>query len=110
MAEDSVRYSIDELTLEDMSGLRHLYYQRTFSRIADTLGIPLPATAKTLTTDELEILRKEIYTKLAASPKPWSPATLWGWNFGFDYAPSRYRLHASHQQIHQQFAMIPEER
>ena len=35
-------------------------------------------------------------------------ATLWGWNFGFDYAPSGYRLHASHQQIHQQYAMIPD--
>jgi len=34
--------------------------------------------------------------------------TLWGWNFGFDFAPSGYRLHASHQQIHQQFALIPE--
>jgi hypothetical protein len=34
-------------------------------------------------------------------------ASLWGWNFGFDYAPSRYRLHASHQQIHQQYALIP---
>ena len=31
-------------------------------------------------------------------------STLWGWNFGFDFAPSGYRLHASHQQIHQQFA------
>ncbi|MEZ4528407.1 MAG: hypothetical protein R2941_21040 [Desulfobacterales bacterium] len=36
-------------------------------------------------------------------------ATLWGWNFGFDYAPSGYRLHASHQQIHQQYALIPAE-
>ena len=35
--------------------------------------------------------------------------TLWGWNYGFDYAPSGYRLHASHQQIHQQFALIPTE-
>jgi hypothetical protein len=34
-------------------------------------------------------------------------ATLWGWNFGFDFSPSRYRLHASHQQIHQQYALIP---
>ncbi|MBE0583091.1 MAG: hypothetical protein IH612_04935, partial [Desulfofustis sp.] len=34
-------------------------------------------------------------------------ATLWGWNFGFDFAPSGYRLHASHQQVHQQFAMVP---
>jgi hypothetical protein len=34
---------------------------------------------------------------------------LWGWNYGFGYASSGYRLHASHQQIHQQFAMIPRE-
>ena len=33
---------------------------------------------------------------------------MWGWNYGFDYAPSGYRLHASHQQIHQQYALIPE--
>ena len=36
-----------------------------------------------------------------------SDRTLWGWNYGFDYAPSGYRLHASHQQIHQQYALIP---
>lgn len=36
-------------------------------------------------------------------------ATLWGWNYGFDFAASGYRLHASHQQIHQQFSMIPGE-
>jgi hypothetical protein len=34
-------------------------------------------------------------------------STLWGWNYGFDFSPSKYRLHASHQQIHQQFALIP---
>jgi hypothetical protein len=34
-------------------------------------------------------------------------ATLWGWNFGFDFAPSLYRLHASHQQVHHQYAMVP---
>jgi hypothetical protein len=34
-------------------------------------------------------------------------ATIWGWNFGFDYAPTQYRLHASHQQTHQQYALTP---
>jgi hypothetical protein len=34
---------------------------------------------------------------------------LWGWNYGFDFAASGYRLHASHQQIHQQYAMVPKE-
>ncbi|MFA6499638.1 MAG: hypothetical protein WCV64_09965, partial [Desulfurivibrionaceae bacterium] len=32
----------------------------------------------------------------------------WGWNYGFDFSASGYRLHASHQQIHQQFAMLPQ--
>jgi len=32
---------------------------------------------------------------------------MWGWNFGFDLSPSGYRLNASHQQIHQQFAIVP---
>jgi hypothetical protein len=35
-------------------------------------------------------------------------ATLWGWNFGYDFSGSGYRLHASHQMIHQQYAMVPQ--
>jgi hypothetical protein len=105
MADDAIKYSVQSLTPQDMSGLRHLYYQRTYTRLAGEMGIPLPGSKRVLTDDELEALRvavkKEIETKAI------SAATLWGWNFGFDYAPSRYRLHASHQQIHQQYALVP---
>ena len=54
----------------------------------------------------LEALRLEL-CRLLANGRADGAATLWGWNFGFDYAPSGYRLHASHQQVHQQYAMIP---
>lgn len=111
MAHDAVRYRIEELTSADITGLRHLYYQRTYVRLAEQLGLALPAERKTLAVAELEALRLEIQSALSAgkeSPSPCFNATLWGWNFGFDFSPSRYRLHASHQQIHQQFALIPQ--
>ncbi len=107
MAEDASRYSIDALSQQDMNGLRHLYYQRTYVRLAEELGLAPVTGQKTLTENELEKLRQEILGKLQELDST-STATLWGWNFGFDYAPSKYRLHASHQQIHQQYAMIPE--
>jgi hypothetical protein len=109
MANDSIRYSVKELSEKDMKGLRHLYYQRTFLRIAEMLDLPAPPTRKTLTTRELEDLRTVIVSKLETEKDQSLSfnSTLWGWNYGFDFAPSRYRLHASHQQIHQQFAMIP---
>ncbi len=104
MAEDAIRYAIGDLSSTDMTGLRHLYYQRSYARIAEELGIEVAAAP--LSPDDLETLRRAIlahpgyvHGELAA--------TLWGWNFGFDFAPTGYRLHASHQQIHQQFAMIP---
>lgn len=106
MAEDTIRYSIASLNKEDIPGVRHLYYQRTYVRLAETLGVPLPASHRTLTVEQLEKLRKMIGVALATSTT--EQATLWGWNFGFDYAPTGYRLHASHQQLHQQYAMIPE--
>ncbi len=108
MAHDAVRYTVGDLTPDDILGMRHLYYQRTYSRLAADLKItPLPST-KTLSADNLEVLRHTLLKAIQQhSPLPFS-ATLWGWNFGFDYAPSGYRLHASHQQIHQQFALIPE--
>ncbi|MFT5728780.1 MAG: hypothetical protein ACI8PB_002936 [Desulforhopalus sp.] len=106
MAENAIRYSIASLNHEDIPGVRHLYYQRTFVRLAETLGIPLPATQCTLTVEQLENIREMIVGELAKSQS--KKATLWGWNFGFDYAPTGYRLHASHQQIHQQYAIIPE--
>ncbi len=106
MAEDSIRYSIGELSMEDMNGLRHLYYQRTFTRLANDLGIPVSINPKQLNIEQIEELRLLIEEKLKTC-SPEMTATLWGWNFGFDYAPTKYRLHASHQQVHQQFAMLP---
>lgn len=109
MANDAVRYRIKDITLTDMIGLRHLYYQRSYTRIAAELNIHIPVQ-KGLSHIDLEELRQKIATTLstddAKTACPFT-ATLWGWNFGFDYAPSEYRLHASHQQIHQQFALIP---
>lgn len=107
MAEDAIRYTVAGLTAADMHGLRHLYCQRTFLRLAEELRIPLPAACRPLTEDELETLRLDIVDALKTRPTIHT-ATLWGWNFGFDYAPSQYRLHASHQQVHQQYAMVPD--
>lgn len=110
MAEDAIRYDIASLSADDLCGLRHLYYQRTFVRLAEQLGLTPPTTARLLDAAELESLRQGILKLINQKdflPLQSCPATLWGWNFGFDYAPSLYRLHASHQQIHQQYAMIP---
>ncbi|MGD8368405.1 MAG: hypothetical protein PVG78_12230 [Desulfobacterales bacterium] len=109
MAHDAVRYRVSDLTPADMAGMRHLYYQRTYLRLAAILGIDPPERRKRISTDVLEALRGRIHSRLTGRPSPdlAFSATLWGWNFGFDYAPTGYRLHASHQQIHQQYAMIP---
>ncbi|MFW6081532.1 MAG: hypothetical protein ACOC7W_06430 [Desulfosalsimonas sp.] len=110
MAEDSIRYSIEELTAADMRGMRHLYYQRTYVRLAGELGIEVQADRRQMAEDEMEDLRCRVMEALADEEKReklFFNRTLWGWNYGFDYAPTRYRLHASHQQIHQQYAMIP---
>lgn len=104
MADDAIRYSIAALSQDDICGLRHLYYQRTFVRLAAELGVS-PPTKRMLSEEELEALRLAIAGKLPVTES--GSATLWGWNFGFDFAPSLYRLHASHQQIHQQYAMVP---
>lgn len=106
MADDAIRYQINALSPGDMQGLRHLYYQRSYLRLAMELHLPLPPQRQRLSEEQLEALRLAI---LAASSRGPGPATLWGWNFGFDFAPSGYRLHASHQQIHQQYAMVPGE-
>ncbi|MEW6079682.1 MAG: hypothetical protein AB1724_17890 [Thermodesulfobacteriota bacterium] len=110
MADDAVRYRISDLTPEDVRGMRHLYYQRTFVRIAEILGLDFPERRRTLTEGDLEHLRGRILEAAFAAdkdrPLPFD-ATVWGWNFGFDYAPTGYRLHASHQQTHQQFALTP---
>ena len=107
MASNAVRYRLQDLTLQDMTGMRHLYYQRSYTRLAALLGVPPVADRQTLTVDDLETLRLTIERALKKNKKIEFNRTLWGWNYGFDYAPSGYRLHASHQQIHQQFALIP---
>jgi hypothetical protein len=111
MANDLVRYSISDLSDNDFEGLRHLYYQRTYIRLAEQLGVKPEVSNRCLTTLELEQLRQKVVKGLAenGSSSLKFDATLWGWNYGFDFAASGYRLHASHQQIHQQFSMIPEE-
>ena len=115
MANDQIRYRANELTPSDMAGIRHLYYQRIYVRVARMLGVTLPATGRSLSSDELEALRMKITEALTSgehSPldndSPFFTGALWGWNFGFGFAQSGHRLHASHQMIHQQNAMIPE--
>jgi hypothetical protein len=107
MANDAVRYSLADLGLDDMIGLRHLYYQRTYQRLAADLGLPGLDTRKMASPAELETLRRRIVASLAAGAAPSYTATLWGWNYGFDFAASGYRLNASHQMLHQQYALIP---
>lgn len=111
MAHDAVRYGIRELDVEDILGLRHLYYQRTYVRLAELCGLATPRRRR-LTAEELEELRistlERVQRAAALGEELAYSATLWGWNFGFDFAPSGYRLHASHQQVHQQYALIPD--
>ncbi len=112
MAHDAIRYRTRDLTPSDMSGMRHLYYQRTYVRLADELGIAVPAHRRRLDPPELEALRRTICEILLSEERQSElsfSCTLWGWNFGFDHASSGYRLHGSHQQVHQQFALIPRE-
>ncbi|GBE13695.1 hypothetical protein BMS3Bbin14_00035 [bacterium BMS3Bbin14] len=107
MANDAIRYSTADLSFADMQGLRHLYYQRIYVTLAGRLGIDIPGRRRGLSTDELEDVRQRII-KAAATGGAEHQATLWGWNFGYDFSASGYRLHASHQMIHQQCAMVPE--
>jgi hypothetical protein len=109
MADDCIRYGINELTDTDFEGLRHLYYQRTYARLAEQAEVPFDPGKRCLAATELEYLRLKLVNFFSENEKSFQKfnATLWGWNYGFDFAASGYRLHASHQQIHQQFAMIP---
>jgi len=110
MAHDAIRYRTRELGSADMRGMRHLYYQRTYVRLAEHLDMSVPARRRRLSAEELEELRKRVCHRLLSDRKQSGlkfNSTLWGWNFGFDYTPSGYRLHGSHQQVHQQFALIP---
>lgn len=110
MANDAVRYRVQDLSMADMTGMRHLYYQRTYVTMARRLGMDIPVQRGALSVQELEDLRNRIRDTISKTDGPSLKfnSTLWGWNFGFDYAPTYYRLHASHQQIHQQFAMLPD--
>lgn len=111
MANDCVRYRITDLSFQDMRGLRHLYYQRTYDRLAHDLKLETGWKRQQIDPQELDAVRQELISRLSNQSDLSATAfnrTLWGWNFGFDYAPSHYRLHASHQQIHQQYAMIPD--
>lgn len=108
MANDAIRYDIHSLSLEDMIGMRHLFYQRIYVHLAQQFNISIQKDQKSFTSDELEQLRQEICQQLTQSPDQLKcDANLWGWNLGFGYSPDYYRLHASHQQIHQQYALIP---
>jgi len=109
MANDAIRYKAADLCHGDMKGIRHLYYQRAFVRLASELGIDLSDKQQSLTQDSLETLRNQIQIRLKQNQNLSLKfnCTLWGWNFGFGYAGSGHRLHASHQMIHQQNAMVP---
>ncbi|MCI5147473.1 MAG: hypothetical protein D3923_18560, partial [Candidatus Electrothrix sp. AR3] len=71
------------------------------------LGVAMDLPQRSLREDELESLRHQVLAAAAQSQS--HPATLWGWNFGYDFSGSGYRLHASHQMIHQQYATVLEE-
>lgn len=111
-AHTSRRYSIAELSPADMRGLRHLYYQRIYTVLAAQFGLALPEQGRALSADELETLRMQVCAAVRNQGEQNNhathPATLWGWNFGYDFSPTGYRLHASHQMIHQQYALVPE--
>ena len=106
-ANTSKRYSISELSLADMRGLRQLFYQRIYVNLAAELGLPLPPRRSPLPENELEALRLLLMRTCQKAGFSWHPSTLWGWNFGYDFSPTGYRLHASHQMIHQQYALVP---
>ena len=110
MAHDAVRYKVDSLTERDIIGLRYLYYQRIYVQLSAELGMPLRIKRRSLTPDELEDLRLSLLSEIeqhnsSGHQLPFN-GTIWGQNFGFDLSPSGYRLSASHQQVHQQFALV----
>ncbi|MGD9950601.1 MAG: hypothetical protein AB7U29_19315 [Desulfobulbus sp.] len=108
-AQASIRYRIADLSEADMHGLRHLYYQRMFTSLAEKLSLPPVIRRRRLSPDELEALRQQImHTLRTSGDLIENLATLWGWNFGYDFSGSGYRLHASHQMIHQQYALVPQ--
>ena len=118
MAHDAVRYNVSVVDQADMSGLRALYYQRTYVNMAMALGIlddeadermePLAHDSTQLEDLRLRCLEEMGNRDSKGQGLPFT-STLWGWNYGYDFSPSGYRLHASHQMVHQQFALIPPE-
>lgn len=111
MAHDAVRYDIGSLSFKDMQGLRHLYYQRIYVQLAESLNMRAVETDTPLSPGALEKLRRRLVKAIKPlaekkAPLPFN-AAIWGQNFGFDLSPSGYRLNASHQQIHQQYALVP---
>lgn len=109
-AHTAIRYRIADLSATDMVGIRHLYYQRIYTVVAEHLGIGQAVRGRRLSVEALENLRLAIVAALASGCSlPGGLASLWGWNFGYDFSGSGYRLHASHQMIHQQYALIPPE-
>lgn len=110
MAHDAVRYRVESLTRRDIVGLRYLYYQRIYVQLSAELGMPVRAKRRSLTPDELEDLRLSLLSEIELHNRSGHQlqfnGTIWGQNFGFDLSPSGYRLSASHQQIHQQFALV----
>jgi hypothetical protein len=107
MADDAIHYRTTDLNTTDMQGLRRLYYQRSYVTLAAELGIDVKGKGRGLDDQELEQLRLDICAMLQETEKQSGSATLWGWNFGYGFSGSGYRLHASHQMIHQQYAMVP---
>ncbi len=106
-AQDCIRYAIEQVSREDMRGLRHLYYQRVYVQMAANLGIRLSQLRdKQYNAPELEALREKILDARRKQDNIPNAATLWGWNFGYDFSGTGYRLHASHQMIHQQYAFV----
>ncbi len=106
-AHTSIKYRLADVSLADMKGLRHLFYQRSYVVAAEKAGVLGDVRLRAYRNDELEEMRKKIVISFAHQ-SPEKIATLWGWNFGYDYSGSGYRLHASHQMIHQQYAAVPE--
>ncbi len=118
MAHDSIRYRVGDLRYEDLKGLRALYYQRIYVQLAASLDVPVPSGAAGLGAtffpvgqleDMRSLLLEAVRRRMDSGADIPFNATLWGWNYGFDFSPSGYRLHASHQQIHQQFALLSKE-
>jgi len=110
MADDAIRYRIEEITPADVRSMRRLYYQRTYARLGAELGLAPPVCGQPLSLRQLEDLRTRVRQVLGKISDPRElrfNSTLWGWNLGFDFSPTGYRLHASHQQVHQQFALVP---